>query len=162
MSRIVVVLILLSCTLTSLAESAQQAVNEPYLVRGQEVSILFDEYEQILDQIFEYLDESLQDIDSELYDDVLAAQFAKESDGYQVVPKISPVRDKSPESLGRPRPAHFNWLICERAIIDELTKLGDINIRLSKRSDFNSLSEHNFIVGLANKFNEHKKTWRKI
>ena len=120
MSRIVVILILLSCAVASLAESTQKAVSEPYLIRGQEVTVLFDEYEQDMNQLFDYLSESLQDIDSVLYEEVLAAQFAKESDGYQVVPKISSVIDKPPKNPSRPSPAHFNWSICERSIKDEL------------------------------------------
>ena len=66
------------------------------MVRGQKNSILYHEYGQVLNQLFEYLDESLQDIDSVLYEDVLAEQFAKERDGYQVISKINPVIGKHP------------------------------------------------------------------
>ena len=162
MSRIVVILILLSCTVASLAESAQKVVSEPYLIRGQEVTVFFDEYEQILDQLFDYLSESLKDSNTELYEEVLAAQFAKESDGYQVIPRISSVNEKAPKSSSRPSPAHFNWLICERSIKDELAKLGGINSRISERSDSSNLNQGDFIVELADEFITHKKTWRKI
>jgi tetratricopeptide (TPR) repeat protein len=141
----------------------QKLESKPYLVRGQEVTKLFNEYEKVLNQLYAYLDEPVREIDPELHDDLEAAQFEKEKTGYQVVPKISPKKEEQPSlKAKRPKPNHFSCPICERAIREELAKLEDVNIRISSRSADTKVEKKDFIIELAKQFITLKTTWRKI
>ena len=138
-----------------------QVPSPAYLVREQEVTRLFDEYETKLDLMYEYLAEPIREIDLGLYRDIQAAQVAAEKSGYQVIPEIVRSDHQAPER-GKPKPNHFNWPICEGAINEELNKLADITDQMTRQGLVQERDWSDFMVEKAKQFIELKKTWRKI